>query len=121
MARACGITLSHSSPPIDGIDVWEALRDKKVEQPRKDILYWHGSDGFQAIRMGQWKLFLSQRGAKAGAEDSPVLYDLKSDVSESKDVSAEHPEIVKQMQALARKRLSEIQASVIPLGEATGK
>jgi arylsulfatase A len=119
LARACGITLSDRSPPIDGIDVWGALRDKKVEHPRKDILFWHGSDGFQAIRMGQWKLFWSQRRAKSGPEDSPVLYDLKGDVSESKDVSAVHPEIVREMQALARRRLSEIQASVIPLGKAT--
>lgn len=121
LARACGITLGGTSPPIDGIDVWAALLDRKVEHPRKDILYWHGADGFQAIRMGHWKLFLSQRGAQAGLEDSPVLYDLKSDVSESKDVSAEHPEIVKEMQALARKRLSKIQANVIPLGETTGE
>lgn len=121
LARACGITLSHSSPPIDGINVWEALLDQRLEHPRKDILYWHGSDGFQAIRMGSWKLFLSQRGAKSGLDESPVLYDLNRDLGESDDVSTAHPEIVKQMQALAKKRLSEIQASVIPLGQSAAK
>ena len=44
------IKLDKRSPdhlPIDGVNVWGTLLGQEREHPRKDLLYWHGSDGFE--------------------------------------------------------------------------
>jgi len=120
LSHACGIdlkTITEGSPTIDGVNVWETLIGKKdAPHPRKDLLYWHGANGFQAIRVGDWKLFLNRRGAKLKTKGTgPVLFNLANEVDEKTDLSAKHPEKVKAMQTLAEKRLAEISANVIPL------
>ncbi|MEC9056636.1 MAG: sulfatase-like hydrolase/transferase, partial [Verrucomicrobiota bacterium] len=54
LAHACDIDLrqhSRGKPVIDGLNIWPTLRgDKEVPHARQDLLYWHGADGFQAIR-----------------------------------------------------------------------
>ena len=122
LCHASGIKLnaiSKGSPTIDGVNVWETLIGKKdAAHPRKDLLYWHGSDGLQAVRVGDWKLFLGRGGAELEPNGTgPVLFNLANELDERTDLSAEHPERVKAMQALAEKRLAEIKASIIPLAE----
>jgi arylsulfatase len=122
LSSACGINLksiSKGSPVIDGVNVWDTIVGKKgAEHPRKDLLYWHGSQGFQAIRVGDWKLFLNRKGAGLKTRGKgPVLFNLADDIHETTDVSAKHPERVKAMEALAKKRLGEIEANIIPLGK----
>jgi len=122
LSAVCGIDLksvSKGSPVIDGVNVWDTLTGKKgSEHPRKDLLYWHGSQGFQAIRVGDWKLFLDRKGARLKTKGKgPVLFNLAEDIEETTDVSAKHPDRVKAMEALAKKRLAEIEASVIPMGK----
>jgi len=125
LCRACGIDLkaiSKGSPVIDGLDVWDTLIGRKgVEHPRKELLYWHGSDGFHAIRVGDWKLFLNRKGARLKGKGKkgkgPVLFNLADDISETTDLSTKYPERVKAMEALAKKRLAEINSNIIPLGK----
>jgi len=123
LCRTCGIDLkaiSKGSPVIDGLDVWDTLVGKTgVEHPRKDLLYWHGARGCQAIRVGDWKLFLNRNGAqlKDKKGKGPVLFNLANDIAETTDLSAKHPERVKAMEALAKKRLAEINSNIIPLGK----
>ena len=45
----------------------------------------------------------------------PVLFNLADDVGELKDLSAEFPEKVEELRALAEQRLAEITRNVIPL------
>lgn len=81
-------------PDLDGEDVsksWlggEHARTKplfwKVSNPRADV----------GIRDGQWKFHWPQR--KKG---EPELYDLDADPTESKNVAAGRPEIVKALEA----------------------
>ena len=122
LSHACGIdlkTISKGSPVIDGLNVWDTLIGKSgAEHRRKDLLYWHGSEGFHAIRVGDWKLFLNRKGAKLKkGGKGPVLFNLANEVDEMTDLSAKYPEKVKAMQALAKKRLAEINSNIIPLGE----
>ena len=122
LTRACGIDLkniSKGSPVIDGLDVWDTLIGKKgVEHPRKDLLYWHGADGFHAIRVGDWKLFLNRKGAQLKTKGKgPALFNLADEADEMTDLSAKYPERVKAMEALAKKRLAEINSNIIPLGK----
>ena len=124
LAHACGIDLqkvSKGSPTIDGLNVWDTLTGKKdAAHPRQDLLYWHGKNGFQAIRVGDWKLFLSRKGAKLPGNSSAkatALFHLKEDPAEEHDLSDKHPEKVKQMRTLAEKRLADINRNMLPLGK----
>ncbi len=124
LAHACGIDLKAAtagSHPVDGLNVWSTLLGSKdVAHPRKDLLYWHGMNGFHAIRVGDWKLFLDRSGAKLEGKgenrsDGPILFHLSEDVAELTDVAKKHPERLKAMQELAQKRLAEISKTIIPL------
>jgi hypothetical protein len=48
----------------------------------------------EALRMGEWKLHIHQRGQGERAERSFELYDLDVDISESKDAADQNPEVV---------------------------
>jgi len=69
--------------------------------------FYYIRDDLHAVRRGPWKLALAgqQRFYKYAKEAKPVvqpeLYNLDSDIGEQHDVAADHPEVVKQLQALA--------------------
>ena len=119
LAYACGIDISERStdvPPIDGINLWDELTGKKAEaEGRPDLLFWHGADGFQAIQMGAWKLFLDRRDAELSGE-GPALFKVKDDIKERNDLSKLFPAIVTKMKGVASQRLESIQKRSIPLG-----
>ncbi len=123
LTAACGIDvakISTRSPPIDGVNVWPTwIGTTAAEHPRKDLLYWHGRNGFEAIRVGDWKLFLQRKATGLeGKAKGPALFHLAEDIEEKNDVSARHPERVRAMRELAEKRLAEIRSGIIPLVEA---
>jgi len=122
LAHACGIDLqkhSKGSPVIDGLNVWPTLRGKEgVPHARQDLLYWHGADGFQAIRMGPWKLFPDRRHAGLKGPAGPALFNLEKDIEEKIDLSMDHPGKVAELQKLAQQRLSGIEKNKMALGQA---
>ena len=113
LAAACEVDLSavhDADQRMDGVNVWATLTGNAKGHARNDLLYWHGSDGFQAIRMGDWKLFVDGKAADLGQGDAPVLIDLSKDLDESTDVSQLHPDVVEQMKRLAARQLKQIRA-----------
>jgi len=63
-------------------------------------------DQLQAVRSGKWKLCVAMDDKKRnwGKSLGPTplqLYDLQADIHEENDVSAQNPDIVKRLQALA--------------------
>ena len=77
--------------PLDGISFAPSLLGRP--QAAHEFLYWefHEGGSRQAVRMGQWK-------AIARAFDAPLrLYDLSADIAETKDVAAEHPDVVRKI------------------------
>jgi arylsulfatase A len=120
LAHVCRIDLAKRTPaalPLDGVNVWNTLLGKTTPHARQDLLYWHGSDGFEAIRVGDWKLFPDRRRAKLKG-NGPALFHLAKDIEEKTDLSSEHPERVQAMHALANQRLAGIRAKTLPLGQA---
>ena len=122
LSHVCGIELKAQIPGaqvIDGMNVWDTLVSKKgSKHPRNELLFWHGMNGFHAIRVGQWKLFMKKDDAKLAAKGSePVLFDLSKDDQELKDLSSKYPEKVLEMKKLAEKRLADIGAQTIPFGK----
>jgi arylsulfatase A-like enzyme len=82
-------------PPegIDGRSIVPTLMGQR--QDPAPFLYWesHEAATKQAVRMGDWK-------ALRHAPGSPLeLYDLKSDLAESRNVEGEHPEILTRIEA----------------------
>lgn len=120
LAQVCGIApqaLAHGSPKIDGVDVWETLvGDKDAVHARETLLYWNGWAKLEAIREGDWKLYLGEVEEVPGSDKGPVLYHLKKDPTESVNVAGEHPERVRAMRELSEKLVAEIEAKSMPLG-----
>jgi len=120
LAHACGIDLhrvSKASPKIDGVDVWSTLIGKNdAPHARTSLLYWNGWARLEAIRVGEWKLFLSEVKEVTDSNDRPVLIHLTNDPAEETNLAEDHPERVKAMRRLAETLAADVEANSIPLG-----
>ena len=87
--------LTGATPPedIDGLSILPELLGQDGQQPH-EFLYWEYGKQI-AVRMNHWKAIQPQHNAQW------QLYDLDSDISESKDVAASNPKIVATMQRYA--------------------
>ncbi len=67
------------------------------EQSEHPYLYWefHEEGGRQAVRMGQWKLIRQQ--VRDASQTYEELFDLSADPGELRDVTADYPEVVRQL------------------------
>ena len=84
---------------IDGISFLPSLLGQG-NQAKHDYLYWefHAQAGRVAIRQGKWKAIRYNVGKDPNS--TLELYDLSTDPEESKNVAAQHPELVAQLDAL---------------------
>lgn len=123
LAHACGIDLTPNSnavPKMDGLNVWDTLIQKKnSKHARTSLLYWNGWAKLEAIRLGEWKLYLGQVKDVAGSADGRVLFHLKKDPGETTNLAKDHPERVEAMAKLAAQLTADIKATSIPLGESS--
>jgi len=109
---------------LDGCDIWPLLSGKSDDQASPEVFYYYNEANLQAIRWQHWKLHLPrtekmipyyQRHHKLGFMNlkKPFLVDLRSDVGESQDVSAEHPDVVSKIETVAvdaRRRLGDVES-----------
>jgi arylsulfatase A len=100
--------------PIDGKDISPLLTaEKGAKSPQQAYFFYWGGE-LQAVRMGKWKLHFPHEYRtlkEAGNDGKPgpystarialSLFDLEADIGESKDVSAAHFDLVKQIETLA--------------------
>lgn len=100
---------------IDGHDITSILMDpKNMKSPWDDDgFFFYRMEQLQAVRAGDWKLYLPLEGkfADLRRKTEPVklaLYDVRHDVSEEHEVSAQHPEVVAKLTALAEKARADI-------------
>ena len=94
---------------IDGISLVPALRGEFSER----VLYWHyphygnqGGEPSSIIRDGDHKLI---RYYEDGHEE---LYNVKKDISETNDLAATHPELVKKLSVKLTTHLIEVGAKI---------
>ena len=111
--------LAGSSAPkdrlIDGHDIWPLLSGVKEAKSPTDHFYYYWNYGLDGVRAGKWKLVFphpfpsltgpagkdGQPGGYTQATTELALFDLDADVGESKNVAAEHPDVVARLQKLA--------------------
>lgn len=74
--------------PLDGKDIWPALRDRQPSPVESYYFVWRDSD---ALRTAKWKLHRFF--------DRFELYDITSDEVESNNVADAHPDVVKSLTA----------------------
>jgi arylsulfatase A-like enzyme len=96
---AAGIPIDPSWQ-LDGVDLLPLLRGKSTDRPHES-LYWKVGDNM-AIRRGDWKLVIATNGPlQDGALDTieslsrAELYNLSNDISESTNVAASQPSLVR--------------------------
>ena len=87
--------------PTDGISIVPTLLGRPGQR-QHESLYWenHARGGMQAVRMRRWKGIRQEIAKRA---DAPIdLYDLERDGTESNDVAAANPDVVKRIEALMK-------------------
>ncbi len=113
--------------PIDGLDVWPLICGRPgAKNPHAAYWFYYEQNQLQAVVSGdgRWKLQLphsyrtlaGQPGGKGGSPapyqqakiTAPELYDLSSDVSETRNVAADNPDVVKRLLAEAEKARAEL-------------
>ena len=101
--------------PIDGLDVSALLADPKKPSPHRKVGYFYYRGGrVAAVRRGKWKLHTRSK--------TPSLYDLESDISESKDVASANPDVVAGLKKLAAEYDADLKANSRPIWrEGAGK
>jgi arylsulfatase A len=100
LAAAGGATVD-ADIVLDGFDWWPVVRGESPS-PRMEM-FWKRKDLLGA-RVGNWK-WVDMAGKSGG------LFDLESDVGESKDLSNEKPEILKMVKARYANWLREMDAA----------
>ena len=118
LAAACRLPLHDDNlPSVDGVNVLSTWKDPTTtKHPRESLLYWHGWGTLQAIRQGPWKLFVDEVKELPATKDGPVLIKLNDDPEERKDLSQEHPRIVRELLSEASQQLTEIESNSLSLG-----
>ncbi|MEM7390988.1 MAG: sulfatase/phosphatase domain-containing protein, partial [Verrucomicrobiota bacterium] len=105
---------------IDGKNILSVLQGKEPETPHKRLFYYNGTN-LQAVREGHWKLHLPRTvkdqpfwskkpSPRKGfiTLDQPALFNLKKDLGEKRNVAAQYPEIVAQLQKRAETIRAEL-------------
>jgi arylsulfatase A len=108
--------------PIDGLSIAPLLRGEDRKSPHEALYFYWGPE-LQAVRSGPWKLhfphdYRTLAGKTGGTNGMPAryqnarieesLFDLASDPGESRNVAAEHPEIVARLRMLAETAREEL-------------
>jgi arylsulfatase len=84
---------------LDGFDQSAYLLGKSPASARDHFFYHMGKEA-KAVRWNDWKLWFNSGESSFTATE---LYNLKDDIGETRNVAADHPEIVKRLLTLAQK------------------
>ncbi|MBC8218544.1 MAG: sulfatase-like hydrolase/transferase [Planctomycetes bacterium] len=108
---------------IDGKNIWSLVSGEPGAKSPHEALFYYRGLALEAVRSGKWKLHLPHAyrtlaGRKGGTGGRPVkyeqgkiarqLFDLENDIGEQHDLSAQHPDVVERLLALAEKMRRDI-------------
>jgi arylsulfatase A-like enzyme len=108
MPTAARLAGARAPAKLDGVSLHNLLLGGRA--PRRDSLYWEFHEGgfAQAVRVGGWK------AVRKGAAGAVELYDLRTDIGETRDVSARHPALVRRAEEVMRREHVESEDWPVP-------
>ena len=89
---------------IDGKDIGPLLLSETAQPTPHLAYYYYFMTHLNAVRSGRWKLHVARMGGRyPDYTPNPVLelYDLHSDVGETRNVAEDYPQVVSRLKALA--------------------
>ncbi len=104
--------------PIDGLDIWPLMSGEPGAKCPHEAFCFYWANGLEAVRSGKWILhfphdYRTLNGRPGGTGGVPVkydqartelaLFDLEKDISQTQDVSVQHPDVVERIKVLAEK------------------
>jgi len=104
---------------LDGMNIWPVLAGEPGATGH-DVFYYFKGLKLEAVRSGPWKMHLpgvnvaagknapKKKDKKAPAPTGPQLYNLQSDIGESKNVAAANPEVISRLEQLAAAMASDL-------------
>lgn len=95
MATCCDLSGVEVKAGLDSISFVPILTGQAAKQQPHEFLYWefYERGGKRAVRSGKWK---AVNNSWPGG--TPELYDLSSDLGETKDLAADYPDVLKKLQ-----------------------
>ena len=109
--------LAGSSSPddriIDGEDISPLLFGDPEARTPHDVFYYYAKDELQAVRSGDWKLQLPREVLVRYHTGTPpklplLLFDLSTDIGETRNMAPSRPEIVSRLQSLAEQAREDL-------------
>lgn len=107
--------------PIDGHDIWPLLAGEADAASPWEVFYHYRQGRLEAVRSGRWKLVLphpfpdvaepgtaGRPGVVTETPTGPSLYDVVSDPGETRDVAADHPDVLRRLEAAAEEARREL-------------
>lgn len=90
---------------IDGKNIWPILSGQSKADPREAFFYYQ-MDQLQAVRSGDWKLFVPLKSKKRNwgkpeGEQPLKLFNLAKDIHEDHNVANQNPDVVEKLLAHA--------------------
>lgn len=117
--------------PIDGKSAWSVLTGDSKESPQEAYFFYYNVNELYGVRYGKWKLYFPHTyrimdGQEPGKDGLPgeykmisleeiELFDVVTDKSETKNVAADHPEVVKKIRTLANEMRQKLGDSLLEL------
>lgn len=117
--------------PIDGKSAWSVLTGDSKESPQEAYFFYYNVNELYGVRYGKWKLYFphtyrTMDGQEPGKDGLPgeykmisleeiELYDVVTDKGETKNVAANHPEVVKKIRTLANEMRQKLGDSLLEL------
>ena len=85
---------------IDGRDITALMKSEAGASSPHELFYYYSNGNLAAVRdAAGWKLILDER---------PLLYDVRNDPGETKDLAAEDPEIVRRLSEAAERSRADL-------------
>jgi arylsulfatase A-like enzyme len=105
---------------MDGMDLSATLLEGE-ESPRQSILYYRGQELY-AARLGAYKAHYFTQGAYGqfgGREEHeiPLLYNLSHDPSEQYNIAADHPDVLRDIEAMVAEHRANLKMGEDQLAE----